>query len=156
MRSYAYTTKFYSLRNVNVHADLLAVLRTWYTQACDEAKNDVEYAAIRRAMRGSRHFALKAMCVCIEGKLRGFTIFEQVSEGYAVCSFQKADRSYDGIFEFLNQSVAKYLHERGVRYMNMEQDLGVAGLRQAKRKYDPTYLKKYVVRLKQTYHGSAL
>jgi hypothetical protein len=146
MRSYAQTTTFYSLRNVNVHAELLSVLRKWYTQACEASKNDVEFAAIRRAMRGSRHFNLKAMCVYIDGQLRGFTIFEQVSEAYAVCSFQKADRSYDGIFEFLNQSVAVYLHARGVRYMNMEQDLGVAGLRQAKRKYDPTYLKKYIIK----------
>jgi hypothetical protein len=145
MRSYAYKTKFYSLKNMRIHKELFAVLKQWYTQAREASKNNVEYTAIQRALRGSRHFDLKAMCVYIDGKLRGFTIFEQVSAEYAMCSFQKADRSYDGIFEFLNQSVAKYLHARGVRYMNMEQDLGIRGLRQAKRKYDPTYLKKYII-----------
>lgn len=156
MRSYSYTTTYYSLRNVSIHKELLSVLKEWYTQAREASKNDVEYAAIRRALRGSRHFYLKAMCVCIDGKLRGFTIFEQVSAEYAICSFQKADRSYDGIFEFLNQSVAAYLRARGVRYMNMEQDLGIAGLRQAKRKYDPTYLKKYIITPVPSHHGSAL
>jgi hypothetical protein len=93
------------------------------------------------------------MCVFVDGLLRGFTVFEQVTKEYAILSFQKADKSYPGIFEFLNHSIALYLHKRGCMFMNMEQDLGIPGLRQAKRKYDPTYLKKYSIRPKMTPPG---
>jgi hypothetical protein len=146
MTNFRYRTTYYSLRNKNIHKELLRVLAAWYAQTTNAAsKNSVELAAIRRAIRGSRHFRLKAMCVFVDGVLRGFTVFEQVNKEYAILSFQKADKSYPGIFEFLNHSIALYLHKRGCIYMNMEQDLGIPGLRQAKRKYDPTYLKKYII-----------
>lgn len=150
LRSYDYYVKYCSLPNRKVHMDILAILYKWYSQTKEErAKNECEVRAIQRTLRYASHFSLVAACVYVDNKIRGFTIFEQVNSKYAILSFQKADKEYEGIFEFLNFSVAQYLHKKGCMYMNIEQDLGIPGLRQAKRKYDPSFLKKYSIFPKQ-------
>ena len=76
----------------------------------------------------------------------GFSIFEILENGYAVGDFQKGDVKYKGIYEFLNYSIAKFLKEKKCKYYNIEQDLGIEGLRRAKLDYDPIFLKKYTIK----------
>jgi hypothetical protein len=81
-------------------------------------------------------------------KMMGFTSYEILSPDYAICHFAKADKNYQGVYDGLFFAVGKVLHESNIRYWNFEQDLGIPGLRQAKRKYKPVfYLKKFIVEM---------
>lgn len=77
----------------------------------------------------------------------GFSIVEVLDNGYGVGDFQKADTTYKGIYEFLNYSTARFLKNKGCTYYNIEQDLGIQGLRRSKLDYNPEFfLKKYTIK----------
>lgn len=69
----------------------------------------------------------------------GFIIGEALSEKSFVVHFAKADIQYKGIYQFMYQSFAQMT--LGLfPFLNMEQDLGLAELRQAKHSYQPLQL----------------
>lgn len=78
----------------------------------------------------------------------GFIIAELVGRKYAVVHFAKSNPKYKEVYVFLNNSLAKHLWNMGYQYMNIEQDLGIPGLKYAKQQWNPIkYLKKYSVNL---------
>jgi hypothetical protein len=85
-----------------------------------------------------------------EGKIIAFAMFSQGFSDTADVHFEKADREYKGASQVINQLTAELLHNRGVKYINREQDLGLPGLRQAKHSYEPEFLlKRYRLGLKK-------
>lgn len=137
---------FHHLPDSDIHEKIHTIIRRWEDQTVDpRAHNDNESKAIKRTLMEAGKFHLIAACVYIDDEMRGFEIVELVNESYLMASFQKADKSYAGIFEYLTHEIAVYALKYGRSHINIEQDLGVPGLRQAKRKYNPTYLKKYTI-----------
>lgn len=54
----------------------------------------------------------------------------------AVIRFEKGNTKYDGIYTMMNQQFAKNTFSH-VKYINREEDMGIHGLRRAKRSYNP-------------------
>ena len=76
----------------------------------------------------------------------GFSIDEIVPHSIRYITFFKADNSFKGISEFLNEKVAQYLVVHDVVLWNWQQDLGIEDLRRSKMSYRPVnFLKKYRV-----------
>ena len=97
---------------------------------------------------GNPDCANSILTVYDNGGLVGFASFEILGSNYAVIHFAKANKEFNGIYYALLHFVAKVLAESGIEYLNIEQDMGLDGLRQSKRKYKPVfYLKKYKVQL---------
>lgn len=87
--------------------------------------------------------------VRVNGTVVGFSLDEIIDKNYAMAHFVKADVSYKGVFEYMNQNIAKELLKRGVIHWNWGEDMGVAGLKANKLSYKPDHLlKKYKVSLK--------
>jgi len=85
--------------------------------------------------------------VSLDGKTIGISVIEVLENEFAVGDFLKGDIQYKGIYEFLYQTVANFLKERRIRYYNIEQDLGIEGLRRSKLDYNPDFfLKKYTIK----------
>ena len=145
LQNYQSHIQIVPLKDIRHHESILTLLNQWVflKKSGDVNKNELE--AIKRSIVHSHAFDIQAFCVYVDEKLRGFTIFEYSHPEIAISSFQKADTKFEGIYEFLNWELAKYLKEKNCKFINIEQDLGIAGLRQAKRKYNPTYLKKYII-----------
>jgi len=80
------------------------------------------------------------------------SILEIIDNKYAFTHFEKADiANFPGIGSFLNQQVASLLASHGIQYINIEQDLGIAGLRMSKRSYFPCgYLRKFSVSYRES------
>lgn len=73
-----------------------------------------------------------------DGTLAGVSLFSLMADGETYdIHFEKADHTVKGAAQFLTAGTAEYLLQRGGKWMNREQDMGEAGLRQAKRSLDP-------------------
>jgi len=82
----------------------------------------------------------------IEETMVGFSISEIIEKKYAMNHFMKTDISFSGSFDALDWYTAKKLKETGVEKINIQQDLGLPGLRYKKKKSMPIKMfKKYQV-----------
>lgn len=87
-----------------------------------------------------------AVGIRVAGKLVAFHVASLPPGTCANALFDKADIAYRGIYPAIDHVVALDLLERGYTHMNIQQDLGIAGLRKAKLALRPAYLlKKYSV-----------
>lgn len=109
----------------------------------------IESRAIDKFIDQTMNHNLVCMEVRVNGRSVGFSVNEILPGGdYAVCHIQKTIHTYKNIDTILTQYSSKVLRDRGCRYVNWEQDLGLSGLRQLKESYRPVkYFKKYTVTL---------
>jgi hypothetical protein len=76
----------------------------------------------------------------------GFCTAELLPHRYAIGHFEKTDPARQGASALMRQRIAHYLHLRGCRYLNAEQDLGDVGLRTSKLSWAPRFfLRKYAI-----------
>lgn len=110
-----------------------------------------ERIAIERSFHLAGHPGILVPALFIEGKLAGFAIVETVGDGHAILHFEKADDdAYVGIYQMMMMETANVLSDLGCTAINYEQDLGIPGLKKAKKSYAPSHhLKKHRVTWKQ-------
>ncbi|RKJ81782.1 DUF2156 domain-containing protein [Butyricicoccus sp. 1XD8-22] len=102
-----------------------------------------ETCAISLALRNFTPLGLRGGILRLDGKIIAFTLGKQSTPDMFVMQIEKADHTIPGAYQMINQQFA--LHNcTDVTYINREEDLGIDGLRQAKRSYQPVMLaKKY-------------
>jgi hypothetical protein len=98
-----------------------------------------EYVAVVECLSHWDDLPLLGGAIRIDGKLQAFALGEMLGPDTAVCHFEKAMPGYRGLGQLINQWFARYALD-GVTFENREQDLGVPGLRQAKKSYFPDHL----------------
>ncbi len=105
-----------------------------------------EQKALKRLFQIDHMQAPNYYGLYIKNDLVAFHVVEKLCNNYAIGHFMKADTRLKGVYSFLLQAMAKNIYERGFRFLNIEQDLGIPGLRTAKTALRPIYfLKKYTV-----------
>ncbi len=80
--------------------------------------------------------------------MQAFTLGEQLTADTALIHIEKGNTAYDGIFAVINQKFieTEFAH---TRFVNREEDLGIEGLRKAKRSYRPVRMvNKYDLKLR--------
>ena len=120
------------------------MLRMWYAERAAEDPH-ADFALEREA-------AERALCervaLCLEGMILrdgehmlAVTLGSQVSADMFDVHFEKARRGVQGAYAEINRAFARYIREKypSVRYLNREEDMGIEGLRQAKRSYCPLW-----------------
>ncbi|MDD4817932.1 MAG: phosphatidylglycerol lysyltransferase domain-containing protein [Victivallaceae bacterium] len=83
---------------------------------------------------------LKTMTLRAGGKLIGFAICSELGQKCWDVHFEKVDPQFRGAPQFFVWKLAEKLSALGGRLMNREQDLGIPGLRHAKRSLDPAFM----------------
>jgi hypothetical protein len=128
-----------------VHEQICLLYVRWHLQKEREVavREAHEFAAIKRCLDAFSS-RLIATGLLSDNRLIAFWLGEHVGGASAVCHFEKAETTrFVGIVPYLRQQTARVLLERGIEHLNLEQDLGVPGLRQSKRSYAPVaHLKK--------------
>lgn len=141
------------LYEAGVMEDCINLTHQWHNENNFDTENinnlflQYEAEGIREVLQNASELKLKGMAVYIEDRIATFTIGEIVNSSMAIVHFEKGIKEINGIYAFTNKTfVERYLNE--VEYVNREQDLGIEGLRKAKRSYFPIKLEeKYCVNL---------
>jgi len=124
--------------------DALVLAKTWANKkAKPELYKDEIYAFSRflNFMKDNR--SIETVAYKNKNRLVAFAAYETVGN-YAIGHFLKYDPTYAGIYYKLVHEVCKRLSDNDVEMLNIEQDLDIRGLRQAKMHLRPLkFLKKY-------------
>ena len=130
---------------VPITSELLAECETMQENWCntrDCGKNPGlcnEANAIAETFAHFEDFELLGGAVRVDGIIQAYAVAEELHPGTAVWHFEKAMADIPGLGQLVNQWFSRY-GLSDFDYVNREQDLGVPGLRQAKKSYFPHHM----------------
>jgi uncharacterized protein len=144
IKKYNYSIKDFG--EPNVKEDCIKLSKKWYAE--NYTGNEYLTYELNGIIEVINYFDilnLKGMAVYVDDNIVSFTAGEIVNDNMAIVHFEKGLKNINGIYAFTNKTfVENYLSE--VEYINREQDLGIEGLRKAKKSYYPVKLeKKYCI-----------
>ncbi|WP_422481038.1 DUF2156 domain-containing protein [Pleomorphochaeta sp. DL1XJH-081] len=127
-------------------SDMIAVLDKWA-----EGKDLVEdYKATLLAIECRNELGLKGVVLYTGNDPVAFTLGEEDGYSRFIIHVEKAVGGLRGVYQYINRAFATELPEKIIE-INREQDLGIPGLRQAKKTYSPSrLLMKYKIRKTST------
>lgn len=126
--------------------DCLALYDLWVEEKTEPTQGmEDEKKSVQLALRNMDALGLTGGAIFIGGKLRAFTVGERLHPHMQLIHIEKADTAYDGLYPMINQQYI--LHEcKDVELINREEDMGIEGMRKAKRSYYPLkMIEKYML-----------
>lgn len=112
------------------------------------ARNDGDYISVKSALNSFANLPLSGTVIKIDDKIEAFSIIGELNRKTSDIAFEKANKEFKGLYQILNQETASKILASGYEYINREEDLGLAGLRQNKNSYSPIELvNSYELRL---------
>lgn len=134
----AHTITLKPLTTENV-ADAKAVLNHWQKHYTSHHNIPSDYHSCAEALSKLGALPLNGQVAYAEAQPIGFYLGELLSHSVYLLHFLKEIPSLHGVVPLLYQACARGQPET-VQWINLEQDLGAAGLRQAKQAYQPARL----------------
>lgn len=121
----------------NLTGRCLEFCRNFYVdaEASESQRND--FKAVCRALENFTALDLHGLVLAVNHRIAAFSISSKINEQCADILFERISRDYKGAGPMLNCETARQLRKLDFTRVNMEQDLGVMTLRQAKRSYAP-------------------
>jgi uncharacterized protein len=96
-----------------------------------------ELAALQCTLRHFDEFSQQGLLILANERPVAFSIYEAINPTTVAVHFERALRSYKGLFQVVNWETAKVVAAQGFEFINREEDLGDEGLRDAKMSYHP-------------------
>jgi len=84
---------------------------------------------------------MEGVVIFVDDHPVALTFGEAIANDTFLVHVEKADHKIQGIYTAINQALANRIYTR-FKYINREQDLGIEGLRKAKKSYHPHHLVK--------------
>ena len=132
----------------SMFAECLELLQRWSDNAeaighVQEADNKVmERESIGHVFDNWERFKAIGGALYVDGKMVAFTYGVPINVNTFDLCVEKGDIAYKGVYTVVRHEFMKQIPER-YTYINLEEDLGLPGLRRAKSSYHPAYqLKK--------------
>ena len=129
--------------------EALALVKAW----CDEKDLDCmdltnsDYRAIRQLFIDFEKLELHGGTIWVNQQLVAFSLGSIPRPDTAVIHFEKADAKYRGLYAMINKWSMDHAFP-DVKFVNREEDMGIRGLRKAKKSYNPLrMIHKYEVTL---------
>ena len=97
---------------------------------------DIEFEAIKTILNNWDRLPCQGLKLYVNEKLCAFSIYSQQTSEMATIHYEKYDPLIKGAGQVINHEAAKILIDK-YKYINREQDMGIEGIRQAKRSYQP-------------------
>ncbi len=150
--------KFKTLYDFKYHRmapDFREDCRLMFNRWCESKRDiidniDEQLAAVNRLLDNWENLDIVGGCITVDGQMVAFSFGEVLSrkESIVVIHLEHADVDFQGSFPMINQQFLE--HEwNGFRFVNREEDMGLEGLRKAKKSYHPAFMtEKYIATLK--------
>ena len=116
----------------------------WYHDHCaadPDHDHHLEHDALHRAFAFYPQLGMEGVVLIEKGKILAFAMGSRLNHDTFDIHFEKA-LDIDGAYAAINQGFASYLREKypDVKWLNREDDMGIAGLRKAKLSYCPHHM----------------
>jgi hypothetical protein len=134
-KNVTYSIEDISEKNMDEVGDFLKRWCLWKDCGSDPLLES-ERKAIMFSMVHFIELGLSGVALRIQDTIEAIAVFEKMNVDTAVVHFEKGSPYYDGIYKAINRETAQRLSSV-VPFIDREEDLGVAGLRQAKLSYHP-------------------
>ncbi len=135
------------LIQIEDHEDILEFEKKWLKQNAHTHDENSLYREARMIKKQLEHFddfGLSGIVLRIDGQVYGFGYGVKLSDTFYDAIIEKGDREIPHIYKVLRQESVKQCAADCV-YVNMEEDVGIEGLRALKLAYKPEYiLSKYI------------
>ena len=144
----AYEYKYIKLNASNAHECLDFEERWCLVKDCDNVGGlNHERQAIREMLVNFDNFNLIGAAIKVKESICALAVAQALNSGTLVMHVLKADPGIQGLYQVMLNDFL--LNDSGAfMYINLEQDLGVPGLRSAKMSYHPwKIIKKYTLSL---------
>ncbi|PAF49698.1 hypothetical protein BKH43_06300 [Helicobacter sp. 13S00401-1] len=106
-----------------------------------------EHIGIIDVFKNFSKLSLEGGLIRCTGNVMAFSFGEAATNEMCVIHIEKADISYRGAYQAINQQLLSHAFS-DILYANREEDLGIEGLRKAKLSYNPTMIvDKYEVKV---------
>ncbi len=150
--------KFKSMYNYKYHTmtpDYREDCREMFARWCDSKKDsisniDEQLQAVNRLLDNWEKLDIAGGCLTVDGKMVAFSFGEVLCypESIVVIHLEHADTDYQGSFPMINQQFLEHQWS-DFKLVNREEDMGLDGLRKAKKSYYPILMtEKFVATLK--------
>lgn len=129
-------------------AGLIRDLKSWglaYQYGNDP--EEIENIALQKRLISLSGAGSHLLSLKIRGRVEGFVVFTfPINKCDAIVHHIKCSYRYEHMFDYLFFETMRFLYENGVKTLNLEQDLGIKGLREHKMLLRPSgFLKKYSI-----------
>lgn len=120
----------------------------WYNTQTNHDLGSSEKATMR-FIDNMRDLGVVAGGIRVSGKLVAFSAGEAITDDMAHIPMEFADTDFRGAFNIINRDFC-YNEWKNYKYVNREEDMGLSGMRYAKKAYNPI---KMVEKYKSIYKG---
>lgn len=128
----------FELINKSNKVDAYNVAIEWCKESNINIEDDYETEIIRDALENMEEYRMKGAVLYVDDKPVAMTLGSEISKITFDINFEKALRSYDGVYAVINNEFAKTLSE--YKYINREEDMGIEGLKKSKLSYNPVII----------------
>ncbi len=129
--------------------DCIALYERWSEEKDDLSMQlEDEKRSVFLALNHMDVLGLTGGAIYLDKKLCAFTVGERLLPQMQLIHIEKANTDIDGLYPMINQQYI--LHEcEDVEWVNREEDMGLEGMRKAKRSYNPARMvEKYMLSLR--------
>lgn len=129
--------------------DVRKFISDWYKMKLEDTPDGDyhnEQAALEKALTFHKELGMEGLLLREGNEILGFTLASQMSPDTFDVHFEKARGDIDGAYTTINNAFANYIRNKypHIEFLNREEDMGIPGLRKAKKSYFPHHMiKKY-------------
>jgi hypothetical protein len=136
----------YEVHNI-VKSDEKDILRQYEQWQSDRQIREIgltlEYRAVKKAFELWDDLPLDGLKILLNNEVIAWSVFSPQTADMVTVHFEKFDPLLKGCAQIINWETAKYMSGK-YKYINREQDMGLEGLKQAKRSYEPEFMVEFV------------
>lgn len=135
-----YTYEFIKYDKTHLNT-VLSLIEKWHHDRDEEDGLIVqsEKKGILRILNNFEDLNCDGFLLIVEEEVIGFLIAEPLTEDILLVHYEKGIRRYKGVYDVLKRNTARY-YQSEFKYISLEEDMGIRGLRIAKELYRPNHL----------------